>query len=330
LCLVAFAAVYFVLQLPAIEDSHWREKLARIDFLGAFCLVFATFTLLLGLDRGSNVAWSSPIAIACVSTSVPLFVIFVLVEMKWASNPFAPGHIIFERSLIASYLCNFFSMAGYLGTLFYIPLFFQVVDGVSAFEAGLRLIPGIIGSVLGSIGGGMIMQKTGKFYWVTVIAYILHPFGSLLIVLFSGFITNSTVGIITGLVFCGLGGGAGVTTTLIALIANADPKDQAIATACSYLFRSLGSVIGLSISSTVVQQLLRTQLREKLSGDQADIIVDRVRQSLEYIKELDPATRELVELCYQKATNAAFGLTTVLICGALVSSFYIKEKKLSM
>ena len=216
-----------------------------------------------------------------------------------------------------------------MGVIFYIPLFFQAVDGVSAFEAGLRLIPGIIGSVAGSVGAGMIMQKTGKFYWITVIAYILLPCGSLLIVLFSGFITNSTVGIITALVFCGLGGGVGVTTTLIALIANADPKDQAIATACSYLFRSLGSAIGLSISSTVVQQSLRTQLREKLSGDQADEIVERVRQSLEYIIELDPATRELVRLCYQKATNAAFGLAVVLVCGSLVSSFYIKEKKLS-
>lgn len=249
--------------------------------------------------------------------------------MKWASNPFAPGHIIFERSLIASYLCNFFSMAGYMGTLFYIPLFFQAVDGVSAFEAGLRLIPGIIGSVTGSIGGGLIMQKTGKFYWITVIAYILLPFGSLLIVLFSGFITNSIIGIITGLVFCGLGGGIGVTTTLIALIANADPKDQAVATACSYLFRSLGSVIGLSISATVVQQSLRTQLRARLNGDQADKIVERVRHSLDYINQLDPITQELVRSCYEKATNAAFGLTVVLVLGALVSSFYINEKRLS-
>jgi hypothetical protein len=330
LCLVAFAAVYFVLHLPKIEDSHWREKLARIDFLGAFCLVLATFTLLLGLDRGSNVGWSNTIAITCLATSVPMFAIFALVEMKWASHPFAPGHIIFEGSLIASYLCNFFAMAGYMGTLFYLPLFFQAVDGVSAFEAGLRLIPGIVGSVAGSIGGGMIMQKTGKYFWITVIAYTLIPTGCLIIFLFSGPITNSTIAIVLGLMVCGLGGGAGVTTTLIALIANADPKDQAIATACSYLFRSLGSVIGLSISATVVQQSLRTQLRARLNdGDQADKIVERVRQSLDYINKLDPVTRDIVRACYKNATNAAFGLTVVLVSGALVSSFYIREKKLS-
>lgn len=330
LCLVAFAAVYFVLHLPKIEDSHWREKLARIDFLGAFCLVVATFTLLLGLDRGSNVGWSNAIAIACLTSSVPMFAIFVLVEMKWATHPFAPGHIIFERSLIASYLCNFFSLGGYMGTLFYLPLFFQAVDDVTAFEAGLRLIPGIVGTVVGSVGGGVIMQKTGKYYWITVIAYILVPFGSILIFIFSGLVMNSAAGIIIGLVVTGLGGGMGITTTLIALIANADPKDQAIATACSYLFRSLGSVIGLSISATIVQQSLRMQLRARLSnGDQADQIVERVRQSLDYINELDPITRAIVRSCYEKATNAAFGLNIVFVCGALVSAFYIKEKKLS-
>lgn len=216
-----------------------------------------------------------------------------------------------------------------MATLFYIPLFFQAVDGNSAFEAGLRLIPGIIGSVSGSISAGFIMQWTGKYYWITVIAYALLTFGSLIIVLSSGLVFKSTWGIVAGLVFSGYGGGMGVTTTLIALIANADPKDQAIATACSYLFRSLGSVLGLSISAAVVQQSLRMQLHDKLKGDEADKIVERVRQSLDYLNDLDPNTRELVRSCYQKATNAAFGFMLVVVSGALISAFYIREKKLS-
>src|SRR6202035_5858124 len=111
----------------------------------------------------------------------------------------------------------------------------------------------------------------------------------------SGLVISSSWGMIIGLGFCAFGGGAAITTTLINVIANADPKDQAIATACSYLFRSLGSVIGLSISATVVQQSLRTQLRARLNdGDQADKIVERVRQSLDYINKLDPVTREIV------------------------------------
>ena len=57
--------------------------------------------------------------------AVPLFIAFMLVELKVAAEPFAPGRIVLERSLIACYLCNFFSFAGWLSALFYVPLFFQ-------------------------------------------------------------------------------------------------------------------------------------------------------------------------------------------------------------
>lgn len=81
--------------------------------------------------------------------------------------------------------------------------------------------------------------------------------------------------------------GTGITTSLISLIANAGPEDQAIATAgklaiklleprlttirtVSYLFRSLGSVVGLSVGSTLIQITLRTSLRRALSGQDVD------------------------------------------------------------
>jgi hypothetical protein len=92
------------------------------------------------------------------------------------------------------------------------------------------------------------------------------------------------------------GNGTGITTTLIALISNAGPEDQAIATAgavssrfpwlvfcffplhhtehlpltVSYLFRSLGSVITLSIGSSITQYTLRGHLRASLSGEDAE------------------------------------------------------------
>jgi len=124
--------------------------------------------------------------------------------------------------------------------------------------------------------------------------------------------------------------GVVITTTLINVIANADPKDQAIATACTYLFRSLGSVVGVSMAATVVQQSLRTQLRASLEGGkEADKIVDRVRQSLDYIKELDPHTQQIVRRCYQKATNASFGMSILIVCGGMLCACFMREKKLS-
>lgn len=331
MCLVAFVAVSFILKVPKIEHSHWKIKLARIDFLGAFMLVVAVFTILVGLDHGSNVAWRSYWTLIPIGISVVFFILFILVEMNVATHPFAPGHVIFERTMTACYACNFFAFGGWMATIFYVPLYFQAVDGLSATAAGLRLIPGIMGSVSGSLSAGLLMQKTGKYFWLTIIAYGLLVVGQIPIILFSGVATNSTWGICIGMAICGFGGGIGVTTTLIAMISNADPADQAIATACSYLFRALGSVVGVSLAATVVQQSLRTHLRESLGGDdgRADEIVERVRQSLDYIKELDPEVRTIVRACYQRATSNAFTLTAVIVCGAAISAWFIKEKRLS-
>ncbi|KAL8838817.1 MAG: hypothetical protein Q9176_004890 [Flavoplaca citrina] len=133
--------------------------------------------------------------------------------------------------------------------------------------------------------------------------------------------TNNTYGIAAGLVIVGISNGIGVTASLIGLIANATEEDQAVATACSYLFRSLGSVVGISLTATVVQQALRNQLQEKLgNSDEAATVVRNVRESLDYLKTLDPATRELVRQCYGNATTAGFGLLIAIASLAAISS----------
>ncbi|KAL2371125.1 MFS multidrug transporter [Blastomyces gilchristii SLH14081] len=330
LCLLAFITVSFTLHLPVQDKSHWRQKLRRIDFLGALVLVGAVFSFLLGADRGSNVSWSIPITIVSLSLAIVLFAVFLCVEVWVASEPFAPSHIIFDRSLSACYGCNFFSFAGYMGVLFYFPLYFQATDGVSATGAGIRLLPSIIAGVSGSLFGGIVMKRTGKYFWITFVSYVLLTVGVAAIFLWSGGLVRNTVGILIGITIAAFGSGIGITTTLIALIACASPRDQAVATACSYLFRSLGSVIGLSFASTMVQQSLRTGLRSALDNNKdVDKIVNGVRQSLDYINTLDPQTREIVRNCYGMATNHAFGLSIIVVFFTTLSALFIREKALS-
>jgi hypothetical protein len=169
--------------------------------------VLICWAVLVGLDRGSNVAWSDTYVIVFTSVSLPLFAIFIFIEMKIASHPFAPGHIIFERSLFASYLTNFFAIAANTSFLFYIPLYFQAVDGISAAGSGLRLIPAAVGSVSGSLFGGKFMQKTGKYYWLTIVSTIIGLVGSAMIFLCSGRIFDFSWGIVIAMAISSFGGG---------------------------------------------------------------------------------------------------------------------------
>lgn len=121
-----------------------------------------------------------------------------------------------------------------------------------------------------------------------------------------------------------------VTSTLIAIIANAAPDDTAVAIACSYLFRSLGTTLGISISTAVLQQVLRTGLAASLGDDddRARQIEEGVRQSLDYIKKLEPEVANLVRECYAVAVQWAYLPVALFAFGALLSSVWVREKKL--
>lgn len=349
-------AVYFILDLPKRETSHWREKLARVDFLGAAFLVSAVVCLLIGLDNGSNIGWGSLYTIVPLAMSPALFAIFLLVEIKVASHPFAPGHIIFERSLFAAYMCNFFGVFGQMPVIFFLPLFYQAVDGLSPVQAGLLLMPMSVFGTLSSLSGGLIIRRTGRYYWITIAGWGLLFLSTVPLVLFSGALLKSKLGTSVALAMLAVGAGSGeldfprqkkvdrryhrsrltkhlgraaITTSLVALLSNASPDDSAVVIACSYLFRSLGSAIGISVASAILQQVLRAQLAARLgSGDAASAIEEHVRHSLDYIKELEPATADVVRRCYQVAAMHVFGFQALPQALAFVSSFFIKEKNL--
>ncbi|OQV06540.1 hypothetical protein CLAIMM_11092 [Cladophialophora immunda] len=303
LCILAFLVVYIVLDVPAVNSDRWAQKLRCVDFVGALTLIAAVCCLLIGLDNGSNEGWNKLHTILPVSASPVLFALFMLVESKYAAHPFAPGHIIFDRSLFACYACNFFSTAGYMAALFLLPLLYQAVYELSPVQAGMLLIPGSVSAVLGSLGSGLIIKRTGHYYKAAITCYCLCLLCPVVFVTALAwkpqYMAASMVGTIIGQILVSIGQGAGTTTTLVGLLANTPKEEMAVVTACSYLFRSLGSSFGISILSAVFQQSLKTRLLDSFGdSNQAGDLERRVRESLEYINQLEPQLAETVLNCY--------------------------------
>ena len=176
-------------------------------------------------------------------------------------------------------------------------------------------------SISGALIAGILLKKTGKYYILTVVAYATIALGVLIVLIFTAPDIRSTWGVSIGLAFCGLGNGLVLTCSLVGLIANVTSRDQAVAIACGSLFRALGSAVGISLSATAIQQSLRTQLSASLGNDaDTDRIVRGVRQSLDFVKSLEPDLQEIVTRCYSNATRSAFGLMLGLASVAVVSS----------
>jgi hypothetical protein len=114
----------------------------------------------------------------------------------------------------------------------------------------------------------------------------------------------------------------------VALISNAPRADAAVVIACSYLFRSLGSSIGISLASAVLQQVLRAQLAARLgSGEEARRVEERVRESLDYIRTLEPAAARAVRACYRAATVTVFAACAAPLALALGASLLVRERR---
>lgn len=87
---------------------------------------------------------------------MPFAALFLLVELKFSLEPFVPRKIIFNRTVIACSLSNFFAFGTWLAITYYLPLYWQAVEQLSAGEASIRLLPGIIAHVSGSLFAGAV------------------------------------------------------------------------------------------------------------------------------------------------------------------------------
>lgn len=218
LCLTAIASVSLLLHLPKRQsETPWRKQLPRIDILGALLLILTIFGLLFGLDRGSNVSWRSPLTIISLCATVPLSIAFLGVETRFAVEPFTPGHVIFDKALFACYVQNFFGYAAFTALIFYLPLFFQVILEMTPAQGGASLIPAAISAVVGTLIGGIILKRTGKFYWLAVLASSAATLGSIPIVVAPSLRGGSLASIYIGSIITFVPQGVVVTSSLLAI-----------------------------------------------------------------------------------------------------------------
>ena len=155
--MVAILVVCVADETSVPERSDWKVKVAQIDFGGAAALVLAVSTLLIGLDHGSNRAWASSVTILCLIASAMFIAGLGYIELSVAREPFVPSFVLRDRTLLASSICNFLAYGAALSMTYYLPLYWQAAEGLSATDAALRLLPGIIVGTAGSPIAGWVI-----------------------------------------------------------------------------------------------------------------------------------------------------------------------------
>ena len=333
--IVSAVLVWFLIDIPVNPST--KPALSRIDFLGSFTLVLSLILLLLGLNTGGNqLPWSHPLIIASLVASFVVFALFLYIEStpRWAPEPIIPVSLIIRsRTILAACLTNWFATMSSFLYLYYVPLYLQLSLSLSSSSAGLRVILFAAGTSIGSLGSGMIMKSSGRYRILMAISMLVFLLGAALICTFQ--LDEPAWKTFVYVLPIGLGYGSMLTITLVAMIAAAEHKYQAVITAASYAFRSTGSTIGITIASAVYQNVLTKELRSTY-GDlpDAEAIIRKIRNSLNMINHLPHGWKKAKVLeIYMDSFRGAFltglGLAALAAIVGLCMREHMLHKKLS-
>ncbi|KAJ2146218.1 hypothetical protein IW136_000653 [Coemansia sp. RSA 678] len=256
-CVPTLVVLFFALNIPRPQGST-KEKLQRIDFLGTLLFQCSIIPLILAFSwGGQGHKWISGQVLGVICASVAVGAVFVIIEWKVALEPIVPLHLFKSRNVTASSICHFCLGACVYAPLMFIPLWELAVKGSTETEAGLRILPLMIGMVITASVSGIITNRFGRYREMIWICGVLIAVGNSLLILFKPDTSSGErIGVLS---ITGLGLGFGIQTLLIAAQCSVEGLDMAATTSLVIFMRTLGGIFGLSILSSVLNNSLRSK-----------------------------------------------------------------------
>jgi len=247
-----------VLHIPKVKREH------TIDYFGALLMVAAVSSTLLAVSiYGPESGWTNSTTVTYLAIGILLTLIFLVWEGK-AKEPILPLSLFKNHTFSLTSALGFIIGAGMFGAIVMLPLYLQVVKGDTATEAGLKLIPFMLGIVSTSIYSGKAITKHGHYKRFPIIGTVVMTIGLLLMSTLSVTTPFWQLSIFSILVGAGLG--LSMQTIVIALQNSVDFKDMGVATSSNTFFRSLGSVFGTAIFGTILTNRLAFYLEDNFKN----------------------------------------------------------------
>ncbi|KAJ7700702.1 MFS general substrate transporter [Mycena rosella] len=299
----------------AAAGTSISAKLKRIDYAGSASLMLALLTSLVGMSfkTSAGYEWEDPRVWGLLTTGVVLACLFVLIELKFAVEPGMPISMLKRRTSGFVALNNFLLAVLTFSTVYNTPLYFTAARLRTSANAGAHLISNSVGVSIGSLFAGWYMRKTGRYWQLQAVACLCIVSANLTLASWNAD-TPEWILYLT-LMPSGFGFAATLTTTLLALIASVPRDDIPLATGISYLFRTTGQVLGVSLSAALTQTLLARNLRARIVGEGAEDTIAKILASTAYIHTLPE------DLQHKASESWALALRTVFYCQIALSLF---------
>ncbi|KAH8426649.1 MDR family MFS transporter [Aspergillus melleus] len=238
--------------------SPW-EQLQQFDIVGTILFIPSIICLLLALQWGGPAyEWSDGRVVALFVVFGLLMIAFLGVQLWRQENATLPPRIFGNRNVWGSSSFAFFLGATFFALVYYLPIWFQAIKGVSAVKSGIMNLPMLLAQVLLSIIAGGCVTQFGYYTPFMILSSCLMAIGAGLLSTFHPDIGSGKW--IGYQIIFGAGVGTGMQQSLIAVQSALPPADVPIATAAVMFSQTLGGAVFISVAQNVFTNALLQNL----------------------------------------------------------------------
>ncbi len=297
-------------------DEFVTEERLPLDIAGQVVSVLfiggMVYALIEAGGAGGGVGGGlTPVVLATFSISLVLLPVFFFVE-KRAVQPLVPFSLFKSSAFSLSNLASFILGFSYYSSLFFLSLFFQEAQGLSATQAGSRMVPAFAFTAIASFLFGRLSARVSG-HKLFVASYLLIGIAMSAL----GFSSATTPYWYTGLCLCllGVGSGLAVPATSISVLKHADSGNLSIASSVMNALRQAGMAFGIAILGSIMNIASLFSAREKLS---AAGVEDAVSRAHSLMLGRQPIGQHEIDM-YHTATAYGFNWAMFLAGGACLA-----------
>jgi EmrB/QacA subfamily drug resistance transporter len=229
-----------------LRESHGPD--GKLDLPGLVLVSAGLFALVWAFINGNDEGWTSAPILTALAAAAVLLAGFVAREAR-AASPMLPLRFFGSRSFSAANGVSLLMSFGVFGSIFLLAQFFQIVQGYSPVEAGLRTLPWtampifvapIAGVLSGRIGSrpllvvGMALMSVG-LAWIAVVS---SP-------------TVEYLALVPALVLAGTGMSLFFAPTANLVLSSVRPDEEGLASGANNTIREIGGVFGVAVLASV-------------------------------------------------------------------------------
>ena len=232
------------------------DRSHRLDVIGFLLLAPGLSLLVYGLSEvGSEGGFSSRGVQLSLAVSVVLILGFVLRSLR-APEPLLDLRLFKRFNFTMASVCIFLVGATLYGTMFLLPLYYEIVRGESAWKAGLLMAPQGIGAALVMRTSAKMADRYGTRRTVPV-GMALLALGTLAYTQVSG--STSYAFLAIALFVRGIGLGFGMMPVFAAAYRGLSHEEVPRASTSTNIIRQVGGSIGVAVFAVVLQHAITDQ-----------------------------------------------------------------------